>query len=50
MEENTRVRDLYTVVKWTNNVDPDSQNRLISMTLGKYGFVNSDYRGPTLSP
>lgn len=47
MEENTRVRNLYTLVKWINNVDPESQNRLISMTLGKYGFVNSDYHGPT---
>jgi hypothetical protein len=47
MEENTRVRGLYSVVKFIDNVDQKSPNRLITMTLGKYGFVNSDYRGPT---
>jgi hypothetical protein len=47
MEENTRVRGLYSVVKWIDNVDPSSPNRLITLTLGKYSFVNSDYRGPT---
>lgn len=47
MEENTRVRGLYSVVKFIDNVDSKSPNRLITMTLGKYGFVNSDYRGPT---
>ena len=47
MDENTRIRGLYTVVKFIDNVDPNSPNRLITLTLGKYGFVNSDYRGPS---
>lgn len=47
MVENSRVRGLYTLAKWTDNTSPTSSNRLVTRTLGKYGFVSSDYDGPS---
>lgn len=47
MQENARVRGLYTLCKWIDNTSPKSVNRLVTMTLGKYGFVSSDYSGPS---
>lgn len=47
MEENARVRGLYSLCKWIDNTSPKSSNRLVTMTLGKYGFVSSDYNGPS---
>lgn len=46
MEENIRIRGVFSVVKFIDNVDKNSSNRVITKTLGKYGFVNSDYFGP----
>lgn len=47
MEENSRVRGLYTIVKIIDNNSRSSANRLVTMTLGKYGFINTDYDGPS---
>ena len=47
MDENARIRGLYTVIKLIDNTVVASPNRLVTMTLGKYGFINSDYSGPS---
>lgn len=47
MEDNTRIKGLYSVVKLIDNTSPVSSNRLVTMTLGKYGFISSDYSGPS---
>lgn len=47
MLENARIRGLYSVVKFLDNKSQSSSNRLVTMTLGKYGFVNTDYEGPS---
>lgn len=47
MEENTRIRGIYTVVKMiVNDTEDNTKNRIITKTLGKFGVINMDYRGP----
>lgn len=46
MQENARIRGLYTIVKFIDNPVPSSPNRLVTKTIGKYGFVSTDYEGP----
>lgn len=46
MQENARIRGLFTIVKFIDNPVPSSPNRLVTKTIGKYGFVSSDYEGP----
>ena len=46
MQENARIRGLYTVVKMIDNPVQSSPNRLVTKTMGKYGFINTDYDGP----
>ena len=48
MEENHRIRGIFTVVKFivNNNYDEKNQNRILTKTLGKYGVVDTDYKGP----
>lgn len=48
MEENVRIRGVYTVVKFilNTNYDTRNQNRIITKTLGKFGVVDTDYQGP----
>lgn len=47
MEENVRIRGLFTVIKFIDNPAQSSPNRLVTLTLGKFGFVNTDYTGPS---
>lgn len=47
MEENNRIRGIHTVVKFiVNDTEDTSKNRIITKTLGKFGVINMDYRGP----
>lgn len=48
MDENVRIRGIYTVVKFivNTNFDDRNQNRIITKTLGKFGVVDTDYQGP----
>ena len=49
MDENVRIRGIYTCVKFimNTNYDTKNQNRIITKTLGKFGVVDTDYNGPT---
>lgn len=48
MEENLRIRGIFTVVKFivNSNFDEKNQNRILTKTLGKFGVVDTDYNGP----
>ena len=48
MDENHRIRGIYTVCKFIMNAtyDTRNQNRIITKTLGKFGVVDTDYQGP----
>lgn len=48
MDDNSKIRGIFTVCKFIVNTDPEkSRNRIITKTLGKFGVVNMDYRGPS---
>lgn len=47
MDDNSRIRGVYTVCKFIVNTDQEkSRNRIITKTLGKFGVINMDYKGP----
>ena len=47
MDDNHRIRNAFTVCKFIVNTDNEkSRNRIITKTLGKFGVINMDYRGP----
>lgn len=45
--ENTDINaeGILTLAKFHNNPDQDSQNKVITRTLGKYGVISSKYKG-----
>jgi len=49
MDENHRIRGIFTVCKFIVNASYDvrNQNRIITKTLGKFGVVDTDYQGPS---
>ena len=46
LPENTRIKNTKTLVKFRANYQNlHSRNRIITSTLGKFGFINPQYRG-----
>lgn len=46
MTDNRRIRNVCSLVKFRANLDnPTSKNRILTKTLGKVGFIDSQYRG-----
>lgn len=46
MSDNRKIRNVSSLVKFRANLDnPHSKNRILTKTLGKVGFIDSQYRG-----
>lgn len=43
MENN--INGIYTLAKFHKNADSDSPNRIVTRTLGKFGFIDRNYEG-----
>lgn len=43
MENN--INGIYTLAKFHRNADSDSPNKIVTRTLGKFGFIDRNYEG-----
>lgn len=43
--ENINISGIYTLAKFHKNADSESPNRIVSRTLGKFGFIDRNYEG-----